>query len=97
MCVRACEELMRRQIHKRTRKRQHAPILRARFVARLCRLELLEPRLPLSADASPFAPASFTTQANGLPILTSFPTAPAPGQIGCRVSGASYIREMFTR
>jgi hypothetical protein len=44
---------------------------------RLCRIELLEPRLPLSADASPFAPITWSTQPNGLPILTSFPNAPA--------------------
>jgi hypothetical protein len=48
-----------------------------RGAARIFRIELLEPRLTMSVDASPFAPTTFTTQANGLPILTSFPNAPA--------------------
>ena len=68
---------MYRQSQTRTRSKQCASRRRARFAARMCRFELLEPRLALSVDASPFAPVTWTTQANGLPILTSFATAPA--------------------
>ncbi|MCC7474510.1 MAG: DUF1349 domain-containing protein [Pirellulales bacterium] len=51
--------------------------LRALRVRRTHRFELLEPRLTLSANASPFPVPSWSTLPNGIPILTSFPSSPA--------------------
>ena len=44
---------------------------------RHCQFEQLESRLTLSANATPFSPLTWTTLANGLPVLNSYPTAPA--------------------
>lgn len=62
--------------HRRTSKEsKRAPQKHRRL--RVCRFELLEPRIALAVNASPFAPISWSTQANGLPNLNSLPTAPA--------------------
>jgi hypothetical protein len=49
---------------------------RIRTGARVCRFEQFEPRLLLAANASPFPQITWSTLPNGIPILTSFPTAP---------------------
>jgi fibronectin type 3 domain-containing protein len=49
----------------------------AKSRARVCRFEQFEPRYLLAANASPFPQITWSTLANGIPVLTSFPTAPA--------------------
>jgi hypothetical protein len=50
---------------------------RGRVFHRFCRVEQLEPRFMMAANATPFSPITWTTQLNGLPVLNSYPTAPA--------------------